>query len=64
MLDLNNWLKQALIGFARGSFEEDFSLRSINESKYSKQELLTEFNKTCTVCGNCHRKLHNGILKI
>ena len=40
-----------------------FSLRSINESKYSKQELLTEFNKTCTVCGNCHRKLHNGLLK-
>ena len=42
--------------------EKLFSLRSINESKYTKQELLTEFNRTCLVCGNCHRKLHNGLL--
>lgn len=39
-----------------------FSLRSINEHKYSKEELLAELNKTCLLCCNCHRKLHNGLL--
>lgn len=40
-----------------------FSLRSINERKHTKQELIEEFNKTCLVCSNCHRKLHNGLIK-
>ena len=31
MLDLNNWLKQSIIAFARTSFEEDLSLRTINK---------------------------------
>ena len=31
MLDLNNWLKQSIINFARNSFEGDLSLRGINK---------------------------------
>ena len=48
MLDLNNWLKQALIGFARGSFEEDFSLRSINK-KIDELKIDNEYIKNMTV---------------
>lgn len=44
--------------------EKSFSLRSINESKYSKEELIKEVNKTCLLCSNCHRKLHNKILQV
>lgn len=39
-----------------------FSLRSVNEHKYSKQELISELNKCCLLCCNCHRKLHNDLL--
>lgn len=44
--------------------EKLFSLRSINESKYSKQQLINEINGCCLLCGNCHKKLHNGLLKV
>lgn len=37
-----------------------FSLKSINESRYTKEKLMTELHKTCILCSNCHRKLHNG----
>lgn len=46
------------------SKNKSFSLRSINENKYSKQELISEINKCCLLCSNCHRKLHNELLDI
>ena len=40
--------------------------KNFNISKSLKhitpQQLLEELNKTCLLCANCHRKLHNGKL--
>lgn len=42
--------------------QKHFSLRAINERHYTKEELISELNKTCLLCKNCHVKLHNGLL--
>lgn len=39
-----------------------FSLRRVNEHKYTKQQLIDECNKTILLCANCHRKLHHNLL--
>lgn len=42
--------------------EKHFSLRSVSEKHYTKEQLVEELNKTCLLCKCCHTKLHNGLL--
>lgn len=36
----------------------------INENLHPYKVILEELNKTCLLCANCHRKLHNGKLNV
>lgn len=36
----------------------------INENLHPYKVILEELNKTCLLCTNCHRKLHNGKLNV
>lgn len=48
MLDMNNWLKMGIMNFARSSFEDEVSLRSINK-KVEELKYDNEYIKNMTV---------------
>ena len=45
--------------------DKDSKLFSIGKIPHTKslEDVKNELSKTICVCANCHRKLHNGIIK-
>ena len=45
--------------------DKDSKLFSIGKIPHTKslEDVKNELSKTMCVCANCHRKLHNGIIK-
>lgn len=44
--------------------EKLFSLSKRLHKDITEEDVIREMNKTCLLCANCHRKLHNGRLNI
>lgn len=45
------------------SKDKKFSLSHRLKHDISPSDVLTELNKTCLLCSNCHRKYHSGTLE-
>lgn len=44
--------------------DKKFEIGIATKSAYSWENIVKEINKCVLVCANCHRKIHDGLLKV